>query len=67
MSKIQVKSLNKSFKNNGKTAVVLEDINISVKENEFISLLGPSGCGKSIYLQSWPVSKSRFGCCGDRR
>lgn len=50
MSDIQVKSLNKSFKNNRKIAVVLEDINISVKENEFISLLGPSGCGKSTLL-----------------
>jgi NitT/TauT family transport system ATP-binding protein len=32
------------------TTRVLEDINLSVTEGEFVCLLGPSGCGKSTLL-----------------
>ena len=32
------------------TVRVLEDINLSVSEGEFVCLLGPSGCGKSTLL-----------------
>lgn len=31
---------------------VLNDINISIKKGEFITLLGPSGCGKTTLLRS---------------
>lgn len=34
---------------NGTTA--LKDLNLSVQEGEFVSLLGPSGCGKSTVLR----------------
>ena len=27
--------------------LVLDDLNLSVHENEFLTLLGPSGCGKT--------------------
>lgn len=30
---------------------VLEDINISISRNEFVTLLGPSGCGKTTTLR----------------
>ena len=30
---------------------VLKDINLYVKENEFLTLLGPSGCGKTTTLR----------------
>lgn len=55
---IEIKGLSKKFKNpvNGaksgsKALDVLSDVNIKVKENEFVSLLGPSGCGKSTLLK----------------
>ncbi len=32
------------------TKTILKDINMNVKENEFISIIGPSGCGKSTFL-----------------
>ena len=31
--------------------IVLDNINLSVRENEFITLLGPSGCGKTTTLR----------------
>jgi len=31
--------------------IVLDDINLAVKENEFVTLLGPSGCGKTTTLR----------------
>ena len=30
--------------------IVLDNINLSVRENEFITLLGPSGCGKTTKI-----------------
>lgn len=31
--------------------IVLDDLNLSVKENAFVTLLGPSGCGKTTTLR----------------
>ena len=30
---------------------ILSDINITIKDGEFVSILGPSGCGKSTLLR----------------
>lgn len=35
----------------GGQLTALEDVNISIEENEFITLVGPSGCGKSTFLK----------------
>ena len=32
-------------------AAVLDDLNLYIRENEFLTLLGPSGCGKTTTLQ----------------
>lgn len=40
-------NISKSFGN----TMVLDDLNLSVKENEFLTLLGPSGCGKTTTLR----------------
>jgi len=29
----------------------VEDINLQVKQGEFIAILGPSGCGKSTFMK----------------
>lgn len=44
---IELKNINKSF--GGKQA--LKDMDLYIKENEFITLLGPSGCGKTTTLR----------------
>ncbi|MCD8020700.1 MAG: ABC transporter ATP-binding protein [Clostridiales bacterium] len=44
---VELKHISKSF---GKT-MVLDDLCLEVKENEFITLLGPSGCGKTTTLR----------------
>ena len=45
---IELKDIVKSF--DGKENVV-EDINLTVKKGEFVTLLGPSGCGKTTTLR----------------
>lgn len=44
---LRLANINKTF---GTTQVVRE-LNLSVREGEFVSLLGPSGCGKTTTLQ----------------
>lgn len=39
-----------TFKSDGKQTEVLSDLQLNVREGEFICLLGPSGCGKSTLL-----------------
>ncbi|MEG0671401.1 ABC transporter ATP-binding protein [Clostridium sp.] len=49
---IEIKNLSKIFKTKENFKVdALKDINFSVEENEFISIVGPSGCGKSTLLR----------------
>lgn len=47
---IEIKSLNKNFPREGKTTEVLVDVDLTISDGDFISLLGPSGCGKSTLL-----------------
>ncbi|WP_415397628.1 ABC transporter ATP-binding protein [Sulfurimonas sp. CS5] len=47
MSLVTIKKLWKEYGDN----VVLENINIEIKEGEFCTLVGPSGCGKTTFLK----------------
>ena len=47
---IEAVKVNRSFVNGKETTHVLKDIDLSVKEGEFISIMGPSGSGKSTLL-----------------
>ena len=51
MKVIEISGLNKSFYKDGQEMKVLNDISLSVSENEFVSVVGPSGCGKSTLLR----------------
>jgi len=37
---------------------ILHDINLEVREGEFLTLLGPSGCGKRLYYVLFQVLKN---------
>lgn len=47
---LQINNINKQFYNQNVTSDVLSNINLDIKEGEFVSILGPSGCGKSTLL-----------------
>lgn len=44
---IDLVNITKSYENN----IVLDDLNLYIRENEFLTLLGPSGCGKTTTLR----------------
>lgn len=49
--KISCKSLNKIYRSKKVETFALQDINMDIADNEFISVVGPSGCGKSTLLR----------------
>jgi spermidine/putrescine transport system ATP-binding protein len=49
---IDVRSVRKVFKGAGQDEVrALDDVSVSIRQNEFFTLLGPSGCGKTTLLR----------------
>lgn len=44
---IELKNISKSFGDN----LVLDELDLYIRENEFVTLLGPSGCGKTTILR----------------
>lgn len=50
--KLTTEHLCVTFKRSGNVVAVLEDINLTVADGEFICIVGPSGCGKSTLLNA---------------
>ncbi len=50
--KIEDLSVNFPDKNGGEPIVALSNVNMEIKQGEFISLVGPSGCGKTTLLRT---------------
>jgi NitT/TauT family transport system ATP-binding protein len=48
--KLRTEHVGMVFERDGKSVSVLEDIDLEVRDGEFICLVGPSGCGKSTLL-----------------
>ncbi len=46
---LEIKNLSHYYDNNGNKT--LDNINLKIKKNEFITLLGPSGCGKTTLIK----------------
>ena len=50
--KVQIRQVGKVFSGApAGTPAALQDINLSIKDNEFVTLVGASGCGKSTLLR----------------
>ena len=47
---IELKHISKWYQVGGKPTFILKDINLTIKEGEFVSIMGPSGSGKSTLL-----------------
>lgn len=50
MNILETVNISKSYSIGDKKSYILKDINIKIKEGEFISIIGPSGSGKSTLL-----------------
>ncbi|MCR4991362.1 MAG: ABC transporter ATP-binding protein [Lachnospiraceae bacterium] len=52
MPTIRIQNVSKSYINSeGEPTNALSDINLTINEGEFVSIVGPSGCGKSTLLE----------------
>ena len=52
-SYLEFTNIGKFFKSehNAENMLVLDNLNLEIRKNEFISLIGPSGCGKTTFLR----------------
>lgn len=48
---LRIEHLNKVYSDQGYDQVILEDVNLTVNERDFICILGQSGCGKTTLLR----------------
>ena len=52
---MQIQGVSKSFRKTVKESTTevkaLADVSLSIRENEFVSIIGPSGCGKTTLLK----------------
>ncbi|WP_159717035.1 ABC transporter ATP-binding protein, partial [Geminicoccus flavidas] len=48
---IEARGLTKRFGTGADTVTALDRVSVTIRENEFFTLLGPSGCGKTTLLR----------------
>ncbi len=50
-ARVEVRNLTQRFAAGGGVMTALDDVSLTVHDDEFVSLLGPSGCGKTTLLR----------------
>jgi putative ABC transport system ATP-binding protein len=50
MNVIELKNVGKEFRDTDPATVVLQDVNMTVAQGEFVAIMGPSGSGKSTLM-----------------
>ncbi len=67
---VAIEGVSKAFGARETGLVALQDVNLSITDGEFISLVGPSGCGKSTLLKIvsglLPASRGQVTLGGER-
>ena len=48
---LEVVNLTKAFEDGNGREIILDNVNLKVRKNEFLCVLGPSGCGKTTLLR----------------
>jgi NitT/TauT family transport system ATP-binding protein len=51
MDKIRIEGVDKTYTSKGGRITALAQVTLTVRQNEFVTLVGPSGCGKSTLLK----------------
>ncbi len=51
MASITFRDVQRSFRQNGRDFVALKDVNLEVRDREFVAIVGPSGCGKTTCMR----------------
>lgn len=51
MTKIKIENLKKVFQSSEEEIVAVDDLDIDIKDGEFLVFVGPSGCGKTTSLR----------------
>ena len=50
-SAIDIRGVSKVFGSGPEAVAAVDDTSVSIRQNEFFTLLGPSGCGKTTLLR----------------
>ena len=48
---LKVENLNKTYVNGKNSNTIIENLNLTIEQGEFVCILGPSGCGKSTLIR----------------